>query len=1643
MKLFFTSFLLFLGVLLLAQPPVNDDCSGLIDLGVAPACPDTFFSNVDATASNIGFGNSPSCFNGGVAENDVWFSFITSDTIFDYTITVTGLTDGVTDALENPQIALYRGECLFDGLAELLCESAEEGETIIELDALGLTPNVPYFIRISDYSATATPNEGTFQICVDELQPVNTIDEMGSSSCFGELYDSGGPDEDYTNDENHVFTICPQELTNCINFTLEYYHLGNDELTFYDGDDTSAPIIATVGGFGNSDGGGVCFMVQASSGCLTVEFDSDGFNSFEGFAGSWQCSALPCETSDPLVVTPGVTEQEIVDFITTPQTFVTITDIQCIDESYGTFLAGDQTNLGLEKGLLLTSGDLNWAVGPNDDGGGGNPNDMKFQPGDEDLDILSMEGGNFNASEDACVIELDVFAATNELTFEYVFASEEYPEFVNTSFNDIFAFLISGPGITGNPAIGNQLNIAALPDGTPVQINDVNNDINWEYYRSNEGGVSIQYDGLTSDFLGIKKSLTARAQVQPCSTYHLKLAIADRGDGQYDSGVFISELKGGSPDVSIKFNSGIDYLIEDCTTIPDDIVIALTNPLEDTVSYNIEIGGTAGLGTDYLLTLPSSITFLPGEDQFSFPITVLSDLLDEGTETITISLTNDFGCGVVTLATLVIELRDVLDIEVFAGRDTAFLCIDSLVALTVEGAANYFWSPVNVFDDPLSENPVATPDSSMMVYVEGTVGLCVDTDSVYLQQVNPMINIEPIGADSICEGGGVQLEALNNVANQGLSWQPAGIIDDPLATIINSLPAQTTEFIASINLSGCITSDTLEVIVDPFTFPTLTPDTVICENYSVQLATQEPGVVTTTYSWSPAESVSDPTDPEAIATPDEPTNYQLIATSASGICADTANVLVFVTPVDVEIQNSDTTYLCKGQSVDLVAETNTGIANGLVWGPTDDPALSDTLGLIVTATPEVSGKYITTFRLGDCVVFDSIFIQVDSLPTDLTISPIDTSVCEGSPVILTANEIYDPATFPNITFAWSPAIGLQSDETEPHMVISAMDTVTYRRYSISGACRDSTFVTVNAKPIPQVMIDPNIADLCVGEPLQLNATSSVPPDSIRWMPETGLSCTDCLDPVYTPGATGEVAISIEVLADECPGAASAIFTITPEPLIDTAEPPLQCPGTSVQLNFADDGVSSYSWQILDDPTVISTNATEMFAPDATTSYVLTAENDCFTLRDTITVEVFDDLQLSVSDDLEVCENIPFEISVSSNLPNGFNEEFLWEWADQSSNDPTLNLDDITETTEFILTYTFDCDVLTDTVLVTVVDPPSVTFPEDDLICFNEGNIVLNLDPQDGVMYQWSTASNPNFSTDADPSDSPTTTTTYTVELSKSNCPTVVESFTLNVIEPADVSLSLTDTIICSGEAVMIVATSTAPDGVAESFSWEANGVVVGTGSTLLLENILDDTALDLVYTYGEDCETIVRSAEIIIEDLVDIVSLTVDPGNEVGLGREITITLLTDPESLDGLTYIWQANGSIINQDAGPIMDTPLEDTKYIVSIFTPERNCEVMAMTEVKVVEPVFEIPNVFTPNNDGKNDFFNIVTNGLVTIQEFRVYNRWGKMIYNNDNPAEGWDGRDGGDPAPSEVYVYRMVLQIGDNPPEVRSGDVTLIR
>ncbi len=232
-----------------------------------------------------------------------------------------------------------------------------------------------------------------------------------------------------------------------------------------------------------------------------------------------------------LSVSSGFSANDLATKLVGPGVTITSANLVCPNGASGTFLAGAVDEVGFSKGVLLTSGQVSIAAHSNDATGAGNDNSA---PGDATLNSLIP---GFTAY-DACVLEFDLEAIGNKVSFDYVFASEEYEEYYCKIFNDVFGFFVSGP----NPAGGSysNVNIALVPGTTtPVSVNNVGPSScagidNHTLYQNMSGAITMQYDGKT-------KALKAEIALKPCQKYHFKLGVADAGDRILDSGVFLKE----------------------------------------------------------------------------------------------------------------------------------------------------------------------------------------------------------------------------------------------------------------------------------------------------------------------------------------------------------------------------------------------------------------------------------------------------------------------------------------------------------------------------------------------------------------------------------------------------------------------------------------------------------------------------------------------------------------------------------------------------------------------------------------------------------------------------------------------------------------------------------------------------------------------------------------------------------------------------------------------------------------------------------------------------------------------------------------------------------------------------------------------
>ena len=209
--------------------------------------------------------------------------------------------------------------------------------------------------------------------------------------------------------------------------------------------------------------------------------------------------------------------------------------------------SGGQNSIGFDQGILLSTGQAKSVIGT----GSTFASTDNADSGDPQLDAIVAPDPTF----DATILEFDFVASGSVLNFQYVFGSEEYPEFVNASFNDVFAFFLNGK------------NIALIPNTSiAVSIDNVNAGANASFFVDNytNGTLPTSLDGLTT-------VLTATANVTPGQSNHIKLAIADAGDHILDSDVFIQAGSFAAPTVTaqIRFYNPVRFLFNKKTKTYD------------------------------------------------------------------------------------------------------------------------------------------------------------------------------------------------------------------------------------------------------------------------------------------------------------------------------------------------------------------------------------------------------------------------------------------------------------------------------------------------------------------------------------------------------------------------------------------------------------------------------------------------------------------------------------------------------------------------------------------------------------------------------------------------------------------------------------------------------------------------------------------------------------------------------------------------------------------------------------------------------------------------------------------------------------------------------------------------------------------
>lgn len=1370
---------LFLVTFTYGQAPSNNECSAEVDLGVVPNCGQTVYTNVNATASDIGVGNNPTCFNGGTTQNDVWFTFTTTTDIRDVTIRIQGTDAGANSALQNPQLAVYRGTCLVNGLQEISCVSSNDGDSSVELDLFDLSPNITFFLRVNDFSATGTPNWGDFTVCVEEyVADFNMGEVTSTTACTGTLYDSGGADGAYGNNENNTFTICPDDPHSCLQIdvvefaTEQLFGAPIDFLNIFAGEDTNSPLVASLYGVGTD------LPVFIESDCATIQFVSDLSVNLDGFMLTWTCTPTACagSTSDNPTVINSIPFSDTFD---TCEGGASIGQTNCGGAS---FITGPEYVFRYDSpGNLCARIELANAA-----------------PG---TGVLVLDGPP-NDPTSSCV---GVGAAGIIGSVDLKDPQSYYIVVANGGGCTTFDLNITETDCALSPALTNALcnplNGCLREDGLPVVL------------QFQQGFQDIAFNEGQNDGCWLNTGSD-----QP-NYYWFSIEAQEAGDLG-----FIIQAANPAEASDIDFSVWGPYTNEQVCTDPDAVInlVQTTQPVRSSWAAGFEPTGLANVNSDGLpVTDEYDCGAEPGAggDRFVRPI-------EAQPGEIYLVLVNDWGNDIQSGEISIdwgpsdAAVLDPILPEVTSGQDTV-ICQGESVQLQVEEIVdNITWisgteslSCNNCFD------PIATP-SETTTYQAEVQGVCV-TDTISVEVVvydvdagpdatvcrgeefqivagldfeigeytwtaqngvslscvdcpDPVVSADVAGnytvsvslvtpfctltdemtlnvldseapqyniADdlTLCEGETISLGG-DAVTGTSYVWtsSPDGFSSEEANPSVT--PTENTTYLLSITNADCPVPSLDSVVVDFVANPivNILPDTTVCQDDELVLGatTIEPGV---SYQWTGPATIADDTLANSTAIVQSSGTYTL--TASRDICTTTASFEANMTEISIDILGEDSLAICRGEEVTLEVEA-TPADSTVRWFP--NMGISAAEGRSITATPDFPTTYYATVNAPNgCMRTDSIYIAVDSLPANLAIMPSDTSICEGSLLVL-KSEIFEPSDFEDIDFQWGGGNGFISGDSLYNMVLNPDTTSRYFRVATLGVCVDTSFADVEVKPIPEIRIMPMDTTVCAGSPVQITTTYDPGIDEVMWMPTDGLSCTDCENPIAT--AVQSTTYTVQGSLNDCPSSAAMTINVLPLPNIALVPDQVICAGSTetIRLNQAPaEADATYLWTSPEDPGFSSTDPGLTVNPQQTTTYELTATNDCGPVSAQVTIFVVQDATVSIDGPSEVCRGDNVSFSAMGTAPANVQQVFNWfvngQPTDQTG--PSFNITNLQSSVTVSVEYTYgpNCGTTTASADVQVFDAPDITFvPIPDTV-YNGESVTLTaqvLPAIDGLTYQW-------------------------------------------------------------------------------------------------------------------------------------------------------------------------------------------------------------------------------------------------------------------------------------------------------------------
>ena len=929
-----------------------------------------------------------------------------------------------------------------------------------------------------------------------------------------------------------------------------------------------------------------------------------------------------------------------------------------------------------------------------------------------------------------------------------------------------------------------------------------------------------------------------------------------------------------------------------------------------------------------------------------------------------------------------------------SSNDTT-ICAGSNAFLYAEGSPNggsFKWEPVNQNGQNITVNPSATANYTVTYTLNG----CSD-DDVSTVTVNPS-PVVSVNDETVCDGTTVTLTASVGTTGGTYSWAPGG---QTTQSITLTPGVGTYDNIMSYTLGGCTSVDTGTVYVTNNPTVTVMNDTA-CSGESVVLRaiTNVPGG---DFIWGPS---SFPNADSIVVSPATTQNYTV--TYDLGSCSDNTVAEVFVRPNPSVTVNDRT--ICAGETATLSASTSQP-GGTFTWMP------GGQTGSTITVSPASTTTYTVSYDLNGCTATDNATVNVNN---SATVSLNDTNICVGESVTLDANPSLGGGNF-----SWAP--GGQTTQT---ITVSPATTTTYTvTYSVNG-CSSNGSAEVTVNPYPTVQVTDSVT-ICEGNSTTLFANPSISGGTFNWVnpPANGQTTSS-----ITVSPTTYTEYVVEYTRNGCMATDMGRVYVTPAATVSVTNDTI-CEGDAATLVATTTGnPNNITWS----PGGF-TGSSITVSPSTTTDYVATITTNSCVNRDTGTVVVVASPTPTPSNNGPYCEGETIQLNVDATPfatyswagPGGFTS---------NQQNPSRNNAITAHAGEYqVLVEVAGCSGIGFTTVV-VNERVDNTITQAGPFCADDA--IVNLQTT-GVGGTWSGSGISNSGNGTfDPSLANIGNNNITYTPAAGTCENPAQS-TIVVNPLPIVEFDASSFLGCAPFATTFTDL-TNPNAAQLLWEFGDNASSNQTGTATHTYNAPGVYDITLTATTAQGCvSTLTKPAYIEVVEQA-IADFTADKEN---VSAEAATVIFTNNSSNANI-FEWDFNGEDVSIDENPSHTFGTSGNQVnITLIASNEGGCADTAYLTLEVVEDLlFFVPNAFTPDGDKFNQTFSpVFTTGYdARTYNFQVYNRWGELIFESNDPEIGWDGSYQNKLAQQGTYIWKLSFKSSSSDLKIsKSGTLQLLK